>query len=201
MANVSIAQPPERLRATIDTLTGWATREEVLADAPEVDAATAALAEVQQMRRRVKAFFADLRRPINEARAVNLRNEQDWLGKLAPIEDRLTRLIVAYQEQAATRQAAAAAQLLATATTTGTLPETPLEIAVPVTPSQTRTTYAATVATPEDFQVLVAAVAAGRVPLMALKPDETWLSSRAREQRERLAIPGVTLVVKKTVVT
>lgn len=42
-----------------------------------------------------------------------------------------------------------------------------------------------------DFAALVRAVAAGDVPLDALQPNSTWLSERAREQREAFAMPGV----------
>jgi hypothetical protein len=45
-----------------------------------------------------------------------------------------------------------------------------------------------------DFQGLVKAVAAGRVPIQALQPNDTFLNQQARSLKESLDYPGVRVV-------
>ena len=49
-----------------------------------------------------------------------------------------------------------------------------------------------------DFKKLVKAVADGKVPLLALKPDQVWLNGRARADKDKFIMPGVRAVGKKT---
>lgn len=56
-------------------------------------------------------------------------------------------------------------------------------------------TYSAQVT---DFAALVRAVAAGVVPIQALKADEPWLNSQARAFKDGLAYPGVKVIAKDT---
>lgn len=51
-----------------------------------------------------------------------------------------------------------------------------------------------------DFEALVKAVAKGKVPLMALKADTTWLNKQATSLRDELKYPGVKSVKKESLV-
>lgn len=50
-----------------------------------------------------------------------------------------------------------------------------------------------------DLMALVKAVAAGVVPIQAIKGDEPWLNSQARAFRQGLNYPGVTVLAKESI--
>jgi hypothetical protein len=170
----------------------------------ELAAATTQMTEVQRIRRGIKKHYKQLRDPINEARAINIAAEKDWLRKVEPVESRLNYLISTYTKVQKQRLEDEAKQILQVVKETGSLKDvTPAPITI-TPPVEVRPTYSAMI-NPEDFATLVKAVADGTVPLDALTPDWVWINKQARNMKEafekKYAHAGLKLVVKETVVT
>jgi len=165
---------------------------------------TERLSRVQKTRRGIKKFFAEQRKPINEARKVNLDAEKEWLAKLQPTEALLQRQIADYTKVRDAKIQEESRLALAVAKETGSLPETPMVVPVMDTSVSVRKSYSAAI-NPEDFMTLVKAVADGKMPVDALAPDWGWINKQARDLGEMFEAQyghaGLRLQVKETVVT
>lgn len=143
------------------------------ADLTAVNAAKTLLAQhVQAYTREMERLQAERRRE-EAAEALRLAQEQKILDAIAA-------------EQAGEK--AEAEQILNEVVMP--LPSIVQNAQVKVAGQVTKTTYAAEVT---NLLQLVKAVAAGTVPIQALKADEVFLNSQARSFRQGLNYPGVTV--------
>ena len=196
-------EPSPMLRGDILThstviFTGNLTRDD------QFEQVTERLSRVQKTRRGIKKFFAEQRKPINEARKVNLDAEKEWLAKIQPTEALLQRQIADYTKVRDAKIQEESRLALAVAKETGSLPEMPMVVPVMDTLVSVRKSYSAAI-NPEDFMTLVKAVADGKMPVDALAPDWVWINKKARDLGEMFEAQyghaGLRLQVKETVVT
>jgi hypothetical protein len=138
--------------------------------------------EQEQIRRREQAKLDEIARKdreTKEAAAKKLRDEAE-AARLAGDTKKAERL----ETRADVRQEAANTVVAATAQT-----EAPR-----VTGTSIRENWSAVVT---DKTALIAAVAAGTVPEMALDPNSKFLNNQAKAMKRELKYPGVTATVEK----
>jgi hypothetical protein len=169
----------------------------------------------------METFFKGVKSQIDSIKAPILAAEKEDVGSLNTEKTRLGGLLTAYQaverrkreeeerlaREAAQKQAeedALQRALELAAAGESEAADAVLEeevIAAPVviqaaapkpTGSVARKTYSAEVV---DLKALVAAVAAGTVPLMAILPNESFIGNQARAMKEAFSMPGVKLKI------
>ena len=189
----------------------------VIETAEQAEEATQYGRTFQNGLKEMEAFFAAIKRQIDDIKKPVLQAEKDDSGPLAQEKLRLGGLLTAYQAQERRkreeeeRQARIAAEKQAeeealqraidlAAAGEDEAAEAVLEetiIAAPVvipasapkpTGSVSRESYKAEVT---NLMELVKAVAAGTVPLMAVVANESFINNQARTFKEALSYPGV----------
>lgn len=174
---------------------------------------------LQTAAKETEAFFKTVKSQIDDIKKPVLQAEKDDSGPYNTEKARLGGLLTAYQSEqrrlreieeqkareAAQKQAeedALQRALELAAAGESEAADAVLEeevIAAPVviqaaapkpTGSVARKTYSAEVV---DLKALVAAVAAGTVPLMAILPNESFIGNQARAMKEAFSMPGVKL--------
>ena len=179
---------------------------------------------LQTAAKETEAFFKTVKSQIDDIKKPVLQAEKDDTGPYNTEKTRLGGLLTAYQaverrkreeeerlaREAALKQAeedALQRALELAAAGESEAADAVLEeevIAAPVviqaaapkpTGSVARKTYIAEVT---DLKALVAAVAAGTVPLMAILPNESFIGNQARAMKEAFSMPGVKLNISES---
>ena len=196
----------------------------VIETAEQAEEATQLGRTFQTGLKEMESFFKVIKSQIDDIKKPVLQAEKDDTGPLNTEKNRLGGLLTGYQaaerrkreeeerlariaaEKQAEEEAIQRAIDLAAAgedeAADAVLEET--IIAAPViipasapkpTGSVARKNYTAEVT---DLKALVAAVAAGTVPLMAIVANDSFLSSQAKTFKEQFSYPGVKLVVTES---
>lgn len=169
-----------------------------ITDQASYEQALTQLALVQQMRRRITKYFADLKAPVMQAQKRLTAASTAQLQRLEPVEQTLTTVITDYETSNIKLDELDADALVNASLATG-VPAAPLIPRV-VTPAghHRRTTVSVEVT---DLLELVQAVAAERVPLNTLKPHTPALNALARSDGALFDVPGCQRNTKTTIVT
>ena len=161
--------------------------------------ASEALSLFQDLRRKIKAHFAAVKRPVNDA-AKQIRSlEKAELSKILPYEARLSEMILTYTDRQKDILEDAARESLSD----GGQTLVPAEPALPKG-HYILTTHSVTIS---DVALVIAELAAGRLP-MSLVTDKVTTALQvelnrvlAKEGPDLFAVPGCQITVKRTPVT
>lgn len=186
---------PTQIEQSVTSLTRSHT---AITDQESYETALASLSEVQMMRRQITTYFQELKAPVLQAQRRLNQASKDQLQRLEPIEQHLHAVITDYENSNIKLDAADADVLVNASLATG-VPAAPLVPRV-VTPAghHRRTTVSVEVT---DLLSLVKAIAAGQVPLAAVKPHAPFLNAMARSDGELFTLPGCERRTKTTIVT
>ena len=161
--------------------------------------ANEALSLFQDLRRKIKAHFAAVKRPVNDA-AKQIRSlEKAELAKIMPYEARLSAMILSWDDKQKAIREDAARESLADGGQT----------LVPAPPKFNKGSYILTTHSVviSDVALVIAELAAGRLP-MSLVTDKVVTALQvelnrvlAKERPDLFAVPGCQITVKRTPVT
>lgn len=180
---------PKDTVVQIDSLVQWSQGHQVI-DQQSYEAASHTLRDVQIYKRKAVEHFKQFKDPLNAHRKTLLSLEKDATTPLVDAEQRLIALIVAYER---THQDAVEAHAK------DVLNKGSAELAPVLTIPKGQKSRVWETGVIVDFQALVAAVAAGSVPLDVLKPNQVALDKIVKAQGAFCDIPGVTVETRKTV--
>ena len=197
MTTLQIEPLPTDIEVNIQQTLDAAPTVATIANGADYLTASELLQQINRQRREVEKHYASIKQPINAARKHILALEKTDLARLTTPATALSAAIVAYEDAQAETDRAEAQSLLA-ASREG------IAVAAPsarvVTPEHQYRRQSRTV-TVNHLGALIAAVAAGDVPLSVLSPNQTILNRMAREQGDLFAVPGCAVNINTTVVT
>ena len=154
---------PARITDEVNDILGWADHHTAISTPDTYTRASEALGAVSALRRKITTHYAEIKKPSAVAHKAHCKLEKDELARLAPAETALREALLAYEDRA-------------------------LPADVPRLKGQYTTATPSVVI--EDFHALVSAVAAGTVPLDALKPNVAALNRIARRDDALYHVPG-----------
>ncbi len=181
------------------------SRSLVVSDAASYEIAGETVKRLTAIEKKIKAFWAPEKEMASKLHKSIVAKEKDMLSVVVDEKSAKIASMHAWAEEqeqarreaaelAATERAAAAAESASSGTAVCVVSAAPTTPAVPTGYGQfVRKTWSAEVT---DLSALVKAVAAGLVPVQAIKADEVFLNSQARLHKSSLEFPGVVAVEK-----
>tara|TARA_R100001086_G_scaffold249045_1_gene187525 strand:+ start:302 stop:883 length:582 start_codon:yes stop_codon:yes gene_type:complete len=186
---------PTQIEQGLTTLT---QTQLAITDQESYEQALTHLALVQQMRRTITKYFADLKAPVLTAQRRLNAASKEQLERLTPVESSLNDAVANYEQTNADLDDIDADILVNAALATG-IPAEPLVPRITVPAGHHRRTTISVEVT--DLLALAKAVAAESAPVTCLLPNVTALTALARSDGELFALPGVRRQTHTTIVT